>query len=356
MIQLSRTMATSVFETSFEATKQYLSGFRVPDWKKLWYGQELDQIDNSGTPQKSFLVQFEAYLVKLQELSLWTDPQNSAAALVLIHLTYWYLTVTQNSPVYLLSTIGMLWFIYSTWTQRIWPAIRVPEADPGPNPEWTPVNPDVLSAPEIMKLWDDLKVQLLHIAQWLWNLRKDEPGKFCALMSCLFLVLTYIGTYITTLGLFYYVFVGYLTIPGVIKILVKYPAVQCILETMEEFKHKPEADNVQQEKSVKTRQDKHDEIDAGPAVPPSLVGSVYATFQSGLEAVSNLNLKSEVASLKASDQDDLSPYLPDEEDEVNQSILESAISSSTRDPMQAHNLEQEEVSSYSGRTQIVKRR
>lgn len=336
-------MATSVFETSFEATKQYLSGFRVPDWKKLWYGQELDQIDNSGTPQKSFLVQFEAYLVKLQELSLWTDPQNSAAALVLIHLTYWYLTVTQNSPVYLLSTIGMLWFIYSTWTQRIWPAIRVPEADPGPNPDWTPVNPDVLSAPELMKLWDDLKVQLLHIAQWLLNLRKDEPGKFCALMSCLFLVLTYIGTYITTLGLFYYVFVGYLTIPGVIKILVKYPAVQCILETMEEFKHKPEADNVQQEKSVKTRQDKHDEIDAGPAVPPSLVGSVYATFQSGLEAVSNLNLKSEVASLKASDQDDLSPYLPDEEDEVNQSILESAISSSTRDPMQAHNLEQEEV-------------
>ena len=43
---------------------------------------------------------------------------------------------------------------------------------------------------------------------------------------------------------------------------------------------------------------------------PSLVGSVYATFQSGLEAVSNLNLKSDVASIKASDQDDLSPYLP----------------------------------------------
>merc|ERR1739845_215816 len=62
-------------------------------------------------------------------------------------------------------------------------------------------------------------------------------------------------------------------------------------------------------------------------------------------AVSNLNLKSEIASLKA--EDDLSPYLPDEEDEVNQSILESAISSSTRDPMQAHNLDQEEVADSS---------
>merc|ERR1711997_1056832 len=127
---------------------------------------------------------------------------------------------------------------------------------------------------------------------------------------------------------------------------VKYPAVQCILETMEDYKKN---NKVTEEKSVKVQ---HDEIDAAssrPAEPvaPSLVGSVYATFQSGLEAVSNLNLKSEVASLKASDQDDLSPYLPDEEDEVNQSILESAISSSTRDPMQAHNLDQEEVADSS---------
>ena len=340
-------MATSVFEAVnpwFEGTKQYISGFRVPDWKKLWYGE--DQIDSSNPPAKSMLVQFEAYLVKLQELSLWTDPQSSVAALVVLHLIYWYLTVTQNSPVYLLATLSMVWFVYSTWTQRIWPAIRVPEADPGPSPDWTPVNPDVLSAPEIIKLWDDVKSQLIGISGWLWELRRNEPGKFCALMSSVFLVMAYVGSCITTLGLFYYVFVGYLTIPGVLKILVKYPAVQCILETMEEFKNKPET-TVRPEIELTTRRDDHhDETDAaGPAVPPSLVGSVYATLQSGLNAVSNLNLKSEIASLKA-EKDDLSPYLPDEEDEVNQSILESAISSSTRDPMQAHNLDQEEVSYF----------
>jgi len=341
-------MATSVFEAVnpwFEGTKQYISGFRVPDWKKLWYGE--DQIDSSSPPAKSMLVQFEAYLVKLQELSLWTDPQSSVAALVVLHLIYWYLTVTQNSPVYLLATLSMVWFVYSTWTQRIWPAIRVPEADPGPSPDWTPVNPDVLSAPEIIKLWDDVKSQLISISSWLWELRRSEPGKFCALMSSVFLVMAYVGSCITTLGLFYYVFVGYLTIPGVLKILVKYPAVQCILETMEEFKNKPET-TVRPEIELTTRRDDHhDETDAaGPAVPPSLVGSVYATLQSGLNAVSNLNLKSEIASLKA-EKDDLSPYLPDEEDEVNQSILESAISSSTRDPMQAHNLDQEEVADSS---------
>jgi len=340
-------MATSVYEYTknyMESTKNYMSGFRMPDWKKLWYGQDYVDSANKPSPSKSILIKFERYLVQLQELSLWTNPQNSVAALVLIHLIYWYLKVTQNSTVYLISTLCMVWFVYSTWTKRIWPAIRVPEADPGPTPEWTPVNPDVLSAPEMIKLWDDVKNHLIYTSSWMWKLRQDEPGKFCALTSSVFLVLAYIGTYITTLGLFYYVLVGYLIIPGVMKILVKYPAVQCILETMEDYKknNKPE---ITEEKSVKVQ---HDEIDAAPSGPaesvaPSLVASVYTTFQNGLEAVSNLNLKSDVASIKASDQDDLSPYLPDEEDEINQSILESAISSSTRDPMQAHNLEQEEV-------------
>ena len=57
--------------------------------------------------------------------------------------------------------------------------------------------------------------------------RKEQPGKFCAITSTIFFILAIIGSKITTLGLFYYVSVGYLTIPGVLKILVKYPAVQC---------------------------------------------------------------------------------------------------------------------------------
>ena len=71
----------------------------------------------------------------------------------------------------------------------------------------------------------------------------------------------------------------------------------------------------------------------------TLADSVYARLQSGLNVVSNLNLKSGLAALS---QEDDESYIP-EEDEANQSILESALNSSTRDPMQAHNLDQEEV-------------
>ena len=308
-----------------ESAKEYLSGFRIPDLKKLWYGSS-DAPD--GPPPKPLIVQFEAYLVKLQELSLWTDPKSSGLALLVIHAIYWYLSVTSNSTVYLLAMLAMLTFVYTTWTQRIWPEIRVPEANPGPEPEWTPVSPDVLSAPELVRLCDEVKVKCYQAFEWLKQTRENEHGKFCAIVSTFFLVLAYVGSRLTTLGLFYYVSVGYLTVPGILKILVKYPAVHCMLETMEEFRKEQSAPKVEVEPVVKQEETK----------AASLAESVYATLQTGFNAVSNLNLKSEAAK----HDEDLKSYLP-EEDEANQSILESAINSSIKDPMQAHKLDQEEV-------------
>ena len=307
-----------------ESAKEYLAGFRMPDLKKLWYGS--DSVD--GPPPKPLIVQFEAYLVKLQELSLWTDPKSSVLALVVVHAIYWYLSLTTNSTVYLLAMVAMLSFVYTTWTQRIWPEIRVPDANPTPEPEWTPVSPDVLSAPDLVRLWNEVKAKSCQGFQWLKDLRENEQGKFCAIVSTFFVFLAYVGSRITTLGLFYYVSVGYLIVPGVLKILVKYPAVHCMLETMEEFKNSKKEEPV----VVKAEETK---------APASLAESVYATLQTGLNAVSNLNLKSEAAAVKH--DDDLKSYLP-EEDEANQSILESAMNSSIKDPMQAHKLDQEEVS------------
>ena len=305
-----------------ESAKEYLAGFRMPDLKKLWYGT--DFVD--GPPPKPLIVQFEAYLVKLQELSLWTDPKSSVLALVVVHAIYWYLSLTTNSTVYLLAMVALLSFVYTTWTQRIWPEIRVPDANPtSPEPEWTPVSPDVLSAPDLVRLWNEVKAKSCQGFQWLKELRVNEHGKFCALVSTFFVCLAYVGSRITTLGLFYYVSVGYLIVPGVLKILVKYPAVHCMLETMEEFKNPKKVEEV----VVKAEETK----------ATSLADSVYATLQTGLNAVSNLNLKAEAAK----HDDDLKSYLP-EEDEANQSILESAMNSSIKDPMQAHKLDQEEVS------------
>ena len=79
-----------------ESTKQYLYGFRMPDLKKLWYGSQTDDFDGIQPPSKPLLVKFEAFLVKIQELSLWTDPKSSVMAIGIVHLLYWYLLMTSN--------------------------------------------------------------------------------------------------------------------------------------------------------------------------------------------------------------------------------------------------------------------
>jgi hypothetical protein len=318
-------MTTSVMDSA----KTYMSGFRVPDLKKLWYGSPISV--DSTKPPTPLLLQFEAHVVRLQELSLWTDPKSSLAALATIHGLYWYLSITTSSPFSLAVWLAIVTFVYTTWTQRIWPEIRVPEADPGLDPDWTPVSPDVLSAPELVKIWDDLKMNLKFGFNWLLNLRTNEPGKFCCLASVFFLILAYIGSFITALGLFYYLSVGYLTIPGALRILVKYPAVHCLLQTMEDMRSESPKKDIPKPALVAAEEPQRD---------ATLVENVYATLQSGLNVVSSFNIKAGLASSEAND--DLTQYLP-EDNEASQSILESAMNSSTRDPMQAHILDQDEV-------------
>ena len=104
-----------------------------------------------------------------------------------------------------------------------------------------------------------------------------------------------------------------------------------MLETMNDYK-----------KESQPTVDEHDVPEVSKEDVPkevTLADSVYAKFQIGLTAVSNLNLKSGIAALS---QEDNESYIP-EEDETNQLILESALTSSTRDPMQAHILDQDEV-------------
>ena len=129
--------------------REYLAGFRMPNLKKLWYGS--DEVDSSNSepilvqvrlclkitlemfynfvlkrnnPREIVQIYFyfcaqielfiyvplmtrnnttkrrsqmEYYLVKGQELALWTDPQSSAIALGVVHIFFAYVATTSNT-------------------------------------------------------------------------------------------------------------------------------------------------------------------------------------------------------------------------------------------------------------------
>lgn len=77
-----------------------------------------------------------------------------------------------------------------------------------------------------------LQQECVAIVQRLKHLRQEKPGKFCALASTFFVILAFAGSFVSTLGLIYLCSVGILTVPGLVKLLMKHPTMQCFVETV----------------------------------------------------------------------------------------------------------------------------
>ena len=94
-----------VANAGFDSMKRFMTGFRMPDLSRLWVG--LDETDHPPS-QVPLIIKLEYYLVRCQELVLWTDPKASLVALTAIHLAFGYLATTSNTALNL-----TLWTVLS---------------------------------------------------------------------------------------------------------------------------------------------------------------------------------------------------------------------------------------------------
>jgi len=366
-----------IMEERFQSLKRFALGFKLPDWTKLWgcgVGSG-DETDHAAKKQPTPLViKLEYYLVRCQELALWTDPKSSVLALTAIHLALGYLATTTNTTVNLLLWSVLTGFVCTTWTQRIWPEIRVEPRDPEPEEKsWTPVSPEVYSAPELLELQEALKEKAAEFHERALELRRENHAKFCALTSAAFLTLAYLGTLVSTLGLLYYTAVGAFVLPALVKVLVKTNpgATQNFIATQL---------TPQRRRRSKKRSSSGDDVTDSSAnstddvsgMVSDMMHSVYSSVQSGMATISsNLpdlstleqthqqlvqrrygsaaagegeasSASTSAAAAASDDLDDESmrPYLPDDEDASNHQILESCSDPGDKDPTQVESFHQ----------------
>lgn len=215
-------------ETATSYVQNFLSGYRVPDFSKLWRKSD-SAVDGREKPHVPLLVRLEAHLVQLQELALWIDPKSSVAALAIVHLIYWYLASTSCTVLNLTTWACILGFLYTTWVNRIWPEIRVEK--PMEESAWTPVRPEVFSAPELVQFSQMARTKIVSGLSILRDMRANSPGRFCLVACFTFSVVGYLGAYVTALGLFYYTVVCSLTLPGLVRVLAQnHPGIQNQIE------------------------------------------------------------------------------------------------------------------------------
>jgi len=342
-----------VATAGLESVKRFAAGFRVPDFSKLWGHDVPDGPSQQPVPM---IIKLEYYLVRCQELALWKDPKSSLVALAGIHLAFGYVATTSNTVLNLTLWALLSGFVYTTWTQRIWPEIRVPEENEGdPQSSWTPVSPDVYSAPELIDLIDRLKTKTAELYHQARTLRSERPGAFCAYSSLICLAVGYLGTMVTALGLLYYTVVGSFVMPALVKVMASHPELSKLLsqisgnsaDTVDGRIDVKAEENIS--RSASESQDRTAEQSSSPLASQmsGMMASVCTSLTSGMASIASQlpdmsQLEQTRADLKSrgqdltSDPNDatstpdnmeeslMSPYLPDSGDLANHQIMESA--------------------------------
>ncbi|KAI8515483.1 hypothetical protein Bbelb_062960 [Branchiostoma belcheri] len=214
---------------------------------------------------------FETGFLYFQRVLVWEKPTHSAVLMFLVNGAFWLATSTNYRFFFLLAMCAMVAVCAEIWRNRIWPTIRVekPEED---QDSWAVVHPRLLSAPELAHhiaegwlgccpppspersrthshrahhiaegwvafetsavLWAVVHPRLLsapelahHIAEgwvafaWscrkLWEMKKNSPGKFTALVCVSCGAMALVGIYIPGVMIAYIIVMSLLLWPCV---------------------------------------------------------------------------------------------------------------------------------------------
>jgi len=210
---------------------------RVPSLAQLRDGSFLSRAIQKYEEEAdhSIIRDFESKLVRVQEVAVWSNPTVSIIWVFLSQMVLYYLC---NWTVSLLSTASYILlslYVYLTWVYTVWPAVRVPPS-PDEDPEtWTPVHPDVLSAPELQIFLKNLKSRVSEILQGLILLREEQPGKFCLVMSLCFLTTAGLGVKFSTPFLLHTSLLLILILPGALIRLNRNPSLAPVISFISEF-------------------------------------------------------------------------------------------------------------------------
>ena len=198
-----------------QSIKTYLGlpSLRLPGWSELRDGSFFSramEADQHNAAQTSVLRELEGKLVRLQEAAMWTRPGLSVVTVMVTQAGLYYLTSV--SLVTSLACALLCLYLTLTWVTRVWPAIRVA---PAPGSEtFTPGHPDLMSAPEMEAALAHFSQNTTEFTSGLWLLRREQPGKFCLVLSSVFTMLAILGTKVTAGLLLHTALLGLLAIPG----------------------------------------------------------------------------------------------------------------------------------------------
>ncbi|KAM9417960.1 reticulophagy regulator 2 isoform 1-T1 [Salvelinus alpinus] len=183
-----------------------------------------EQVCGDGNPElvqlrerlQGWLSQYEPLLLWMQRLLVWERPLYSIFVALTLNTLFWLLSSTSLRPLFLLSLSILGLMQLERWKHKLpLTTVQYPEANPMER-ETMNVQPRLLSIPELSHHLVESYLYCCLFVQEMLQYKRQNHGKFCAMMCSGCSVLAVVGHYVPGIMISYIVALSVLVWPLVV--------------------------------------------------------------------------------------------------------------------------------------------
>ncbi|XP_035600668.1 reticulophagy regulator 2-like [Oncorhynchus keta] len=183
-----------------------------------------EQVCGDGNPElvqlrerlQGWLSQYEPLLLWMQRLLVWERPLYSIFVALTLNTLFWLLSSTSLRPLFLLSLSILGLMQLERWTHKLpLTTVQYPEANPMER-ETMYVQPRLLSIPELSHHLVESYLYCCLFVQEMLQYKRQNHGKFCAMMCSGCSVLAVVGHYVPGIMISYIIALSVLVWPLVV--------------------------------------------------------------------------------------------------------------------------------------------
>ncbi|XP_064827079.1 reticulophagy regulator 2-like [Oncorhynchus masou masou] len=183
-----------------------------------------EQVCGDGNPElvqlrerlQGWLSQYEPLLLWMQRLLVWERPLYSIFVALTLNTLFWLLSSTSLRPLFLLSLSILGLMQLERWKHKLpLTTVQYPEANPMER-ETMNVQPRLLSIPELSHHLVESYLYCCLFVQEMLQYKRQNHGKFCAMMCSSCSVLAVVGHYVPGIMISYIIALSVLVWPLVV--------------------------------------------------------------------------------------------------------------------------------------------
>nr|XP_023695872.1 reticulophagy regulator 2 [Paramormyrops kingsleyae] len=190
----------------------------------LFTAEAAGRADGDGSPElarlrerlQGWLWQYEPAVLWAQRLLVWERPLQSICGAFALNTAFWLLSSTPLRPIFLISVSLISLVLLERWKDKL-PSIPVHYPDAAmPEREGVTVRPRLLGVPELSHHLAETYFTFTLYVQEMLLYKRQNHGKFCALMCASCLVLAVLGHYVPGVMISYIILLSVLLWPLVV--------------------------------------------------------------------------------------------------------------------------------------------